>query len=53
MEDIELGAKVYEQQLGIYNQKTQLFESNNNWWRGEESYNTIKYCPFYSNTNKT
>lgn len=53
MEDIELGAKVYEQQLGIYNQKTQLFESNNNWWRGEESYNTIKYCPFYSNTNRT
>lgn len=53
MEDIELGAKVYEQQLGIYNQKTQLFESNNNWWRGEESFNTIKYCPFYSNTNRT
>ena len=53
MEDIELGAKVYKQQLGIYNQKTQLFESNNNWWRGEESYNTIKYCPFYSNTNRT
>lgn len=53
MKDIELGAKVYEQQLGIYNQKTQLFESNNNWWRGEESYNTIKYCPFYSNTNRT
>ena len=53
MKDIELGAKVYEQQLGIYNQKTQLFESNNNWWRGEESFNTIKYCPFYSNTNRT
>ena len=53
MEDIELGSKVYKQQLGIYNQKTQLFESNNNWWRGEESYNTIKYCPFYSNTNRT
>ena len=53
MKDIELGAKVYKQQLGIYNQKTQLFESNNNWWRGEESYNTIKYCPFYSNTNRT
>ena len=53
MKDIELGAKVYEQQLGIYNKKTQLFESNNNWWRGEESYNTIKYCPFYSNTNRT
>lgn len=53
MKDIELGSKVYEQQLGIYNQKTQLFESNNNWWRGEESFNTIKYCPFYSNTNRT
>ena len=53
MKDIELGSKVYKQQLGIYNQKTQLFESNNNWWRGEESYNTIKYCPFYSNTNRT
>lgn len=53
MKDIELGSKVYEQQLGIYNQKTQLFESNNNWWCGEESYNTIKYCPFYSNTNRT
>lgn len=53
MKDIELGSKVYEQQLGIYNQKTQLFESNNNWWRGEEPYNTIKYCPFYSNTNRT
>lgn len=53
MKDIELGANVYEQQLGIYNQKTQLFESNNNWWRGEESFNTIKYCPFYSNTNRT
>ena len=53
MKDIELGSKVYKQQLGIFNQKTQLFESNNNWWRGEESYNTIKYCPFYSNTNRT
>ena len=53
MKDIELGSKVYKQQLGIYNQKTQLFESNNNWWRGEESFNTIKYCPFYSNTNRT
>lgn len=53
MKDIELGSKVYEQQLGIYNQKTQLFESNNNWWRGGESFNTIKYCPFYSNTNRT
>lgn len=53
MKDIELGSKVYVQQLGIYNQKTQLFESNNNWWRGGESFNTIKYCPFYSNTNRT
>lgn len=49
----QIGKLIFNLDLGKYNNKTKLFESNNkdNWWRKEESFNMIKYHPLYSNTN--
>ena len=54
MTDLEIGKKIYNLNLGKYNNKTKLFESNNkdNWWRGEQTYNIIKYCINDSIDNK-
>ena len=53
MDSKQIGKLIYNLDLGKFNNKTKLFESNNkdNWWRGEESFNTIKYHPLNSNTN--
>lgn len=53
MNSKQIGKLIYNLDLGKFNYKTKLFESNNkdNWWRNEESYNTIKYHPLNSNTN--
>lgn len=51
MNSKQIGKLIYNLDLGKYNNKTKVFESNNkdNWWRSEESYN--KYHPLNSNTN--
>ena len=53
MDSKQIGKLIYDLDLGKFNNKTKLFESNNkdNWWRDEESFNTIKYHPLNSNTN--
>lgn len=53
MDSKQIGKLIYNLDLGKFNNKTKLFESNNkdNWWRDEESFNTIKYHPLNSNTN--
>lgn len=53
MNSKQIGKLIYNLDLGKFNNKTKLFESNNkdNWWRDEESFNTIKYHPLNSNTN--
>lgn len=53
MSSKQIGKLIYNLDLGKFNYKTKLFESNNkdNWWRNEESFNTIKYHPLNSNTN--
>ena len=52
--DIELGYKIYHLDLGEFNNKTKLFKSINetNWWRGERSYNDIKYSMLDSIDNR-
>ena len=53
MDSKQIGKLIFNLDLGKFNNKTKLFESNNkdNWWRDEESFNTIKYHPLNSNTN--
>ena len=53
MDSKQIGKLIYDLDLGKFNNKTKLFESNNkdNWWRDEESFNIIKYHPLNSNTN--
>lgn len=53
MDSKQIGKLIYDLDLGKFNNKTKLFESNNkdNWWIDEESFNTIKYHPLNSNTN--
>lgn len=53
MDSKQIGKLIYDLDLGKFNNKTKLFESNNkdNWQRDEESFNTIKYHPLNSNTN--
>ena len=54
MSDKEIGEKIYKLNLGNFNWKTRLFESDTkkNWWRGELNYNQIKYNICDSITNK-
>ena len=54
MSDKEIGEKIYKLDLGNFNWKIRLFESNTkkNWWRGELNFNQIKYNIFDTINNK-